>query len=52
MEIVSVTAVGLVPLTLTDAVGEKAQFVAVGRPLVQAKVTVPLNPPTDDALRL
>jgi len=47
---VSVTAV--VVLTATDVDGEKVQLAAVGNPLVQAKVTVPLKPSTADALKL
>ena len=52
VEMLSVTAVGDVPLTLTDADGEKLQVAAEGNPLVHAKATVPLNPATGDALRL
>ena len=50
VEIVSVTAVEL--LTVTAADGEKLQLAAVGTPLVQAKVTVPLKPLMEVALRL
>jgi hypothetical protein len=50
VEMVSVTAVVL--LTATDADGEKEQVAAVGTPLVQANVTVPLNPFIAEALRL
>ena len=52
VEIVSVTAVGVAPLTVTEPDGEKAQFAPVGSPPVQAKVTVLLNPPIAEALRL
>ena len=50
VEMVSVTTVVL--LTVTDAAGEKEQVAAVGTPLVQAKLTVPLNPFIADAVRL
>ena len=50
VEMVSVTAVVL--LTATDPDGEKEQVAAVGTPLVQANVTVPLNPFIADALKL
>src|SRR5262249_26824686 len=50
VEIVRVTAVEL--LTVTAADGEKLQLAAVGTPFVQAKVTVPLKPLMEVALRL
>lgn len=52
VEMVSVTTVGVVPLTLTDAEGEKVQVAAAGTPVVQANDTFPLKPFTDEALRL
>jgi len=52
VEMVSVTAVGVVPLTLTDAEGAKVQVAAAGTPLVHANATVLLNPSTAEALRL
>ena len=52
VEMVSVTAVGVVPLTVTDADGENVQLAAVGSPLVHANATALLNPSTADALRL
>ena len=52
VEIVSITVVGVAPLTVTDAEGENAHVAAVGTPLVQANVTVPLKLFTADAVRL
>ena len=50
VEMLSVTAV--VALTVTVGEGAKLQLAPVGTPLVQLKVTEPLNPPREVALRL
>ena len=50
VEMVRVTAVVL--LTMTVGEGEKLQLAAAGTPLVQVKVTAPLKPLMEFALRL
>jgi hypothetical protein len=50
--IVRVTELADEPLTLTDADGAKAQLAAIGTPLPQAKLTVPLKPLVPVTLRL